>query len=248
MVLNSIGQSAGTVYFCNTHSHKNWELVCVTSGSGILVCDSGNYRFKENTVYAVPPNTPHKCISENGFCDIYIRVNDLDLLANEVTFCNTYDADFSVLAKLAFKMHCKAKDEYSMSLSAVANAFVTLFIDSINEDFTYLLSPSVRDFIVLNFGNANLNANYLEQKFNYSYEYIKRCFKKDFGMTPIEYIGITRMKRAKELLKSEHNYSIEHISRVCGFSDKLYFSRVFKKFYGTSPAKYKKEYSGSENF
>lgn len=246
LILNSVGKSAGTVYFCDTHFHTNWELVCVTDGCGSLVHDTGSFSFEKSTVYAIPPSFAHKCISKSGFEDIYIRVDDLPLPTDKITVCNTADDDFSQLAELAFKLHCKAEDKYSASLSAVANALAVLFLDLVSENCKYALSLSVRSFIVVNFGNHSLNAERLEKEFNYSYEYIKRCFKADFGVTPIEYITSTRMNRAAELLKSGHMYTVEHISEVCGFSDKFYFSRAFKRFYGMSPSSFRAECENDE--
>jgi AraC-like DNA-binding protein len=36
--------------------------------------------------------------------------------------------------------------------------------------------------------------------------------------------------------------SISAVSEACGFSDPLYFSRVFKKRFGKSPVAYRKEF------
>lgn len=78
-----------------------------------------------------------------------------------------------------------------------------------------------------------------------NYDYVRKLFKKETGVTPHEYLISKRMERARELLSGRltnrySNYSVSQIAELCGFSEPLYFSRVFKKRYGVSPSEYKK--------
>jgi AraC-like DNA-binding protein len=34
-------------------------------------------------------------------------------------------------------------------------------------------------------------------------------------------------------------YTVSQIAEACGYSDPLYFSRVFKKYFGVAPSEYK---------
>lgn len=67
-----------------------------------------------------------------------------------------------------------------------------------------------------------------------------RAFKRATGMTPSEYLTHLRMKQAKELLASSQ-YSVKDVARSVGFSDELYFSRLFKKREGLPPYIYMKQ-------
>ncbi len=66
-----------------------------------------------------------------------------------------------------------------------------------------------------------------------------RQFKRQMGLTVMEYILKTRIIIAKELLL-ESELSIGEISERCGFSSLSYFSRVFKADTGMTPTQYKK--------
>jgi len=66
-----------------------------------------------------------------------------------------------------------------------------------------------------------------------------RQFKRQMGLTVMEYILKTRIIMAKELL-SEADLSIGEVSESCGFSSPSYFSRVFKADTGMTPTQYKK--------
>lgn len=67
--------------------------------------------------------------------------------------------------------------------------------------------------------------------------YYNRVFKRQFGVTPVEYITGLKMKKALDLL-IDNRYSIAEISDRLGYDNPEYFSRVFKKTYGVVPSKY----------
>lgn len=65
-------------------------------------------------------------------------------------------------------------------------------------------------------------------------------FRDEVGMTITQWRDDQRISRAKQLLVTS-NYSISHISRLIGYSDPLYFSRVFKNKAGLSPKLYREK-------
>ncbi|MBS1918421.1 MAG: AraC family transcriptional regulator [Bacteroidetes bacterium] len=64
-----------------------------------------------------------------------------------------------------------------------------------------------------------------------------KWFKEQFGVTPLDYINMERVKLAKQLLSSKQK-SIKEIALQCGFSDENYFVRLFKKIEGITPGAY----------
>lgn len=66
-----------------------------------------------------------------------------------------------------------------------------------------------------------------------------RWFKNILGYSPQKYIQVKRMEKASHLLHHT-NKSIEAIADECGYYDRHYFSRIFKKEMKVSPAYYKK--------
>ena len=65
-------------------------------------------------------------------------------------------------------------------------------------------------------------------------------FRDEIGMTITQWRDDQRISRAKQLLVTS-NYSINQISRLIGYSDPLYFSRVFKNKAGLSPKLYREK-------
>lgn len=63
-------------------------------------------------------------------------------------------------------------------------------------------------------------------------------FKKEFGITIMEYVLEKRMHLARQLLL-EGTCTISEIAEKCGFSDGEYFSKCFKRYHGESPLVWK---------
>ena len=76
----------------------------------------------------------------------------------------------------------------------------------------------------------------LEEKFGYSAFYLRSVFKESFQVSPNEYLLKVRMERACLLLRQ--GVQAKDAANEVGFSDPLYFSKVFKKFTGCSPSEY----------
>lgn len=68
-----------------------------------------------------------------------------------------------------------------------------------------------------------------------------RLFKKEMGITPLEYRNELRMKRSKELLL-DGECQIGEIAALVGFESIYYFSRAFKRAVGLSPSQYRQKH------
>ncbi len=72
--------------------------------------------------------------------------------------------------------------------------------------------------------------------------HLARQFKKETGFTMGQFVHRLRIQKAKRLLKKDLA-SIEQITGECGFEDAAYFIRVFKKFTGMPPGKWRSQES-----
>ena len=77
-------------------------------------------------------------------------------------------------------------------------------------------------------------------------DYVRKLFKKETGLTPHAYLLKERMELASSLISGNitnrySNYTVSQIAESCGFAEPLYFSRVFKKYFGTPPSEYLKK-------
>ncbi|MCC3151692.1 AraC family transcriptional regulator [Hymenobacter sp. BT770] len=67
-----------------------------------------------------------------------------------------------------------------------------------------------------------------------------RVFKREFGITPVEFIIRERLSEAKRLLR----HPLASVAEVCmraGFNNISYFQALFKKYEGVTPGAYKRQ-------
>ncbi len=82
-----------------------------------------------------------------------------------------------------------------------------------------------------------INLNTIAKNAGMSTATLYRLFKKELGISPIEYIMLERIKIAKKLLKDQNLY-IKNVSFEAGFDDCNYFIRAFKQYEGITPRQY----------
>ncbi len=78
-----------------------------------------------------------------------------------------------------------------------------------------------------------LSEYFLKNKYTLS-----RNFKEQFGTSIINYLLMTRITHAKQLLRFT-DMTVEEIGAGCGISPLYYFSRIFKQIEGISPLEYR---------
>jgi AraC-like DNA-binding protein len=79
----------------------------------------------------------------------------------------------------------------------------------------------------------------LAQKCKFGVDHFVRLFRHHVGQTPAQYVLERRIVTAAERLVFSDD-SIESIAEDCGFPDRFYFTRVFRRRMGSPPATYRK--------
>ena len=74
----------------------------------------------------------------------------------------------------------------------------------------------------------------------YNGKYLSHVFKQQFGMRFSEYLRLIRIKHAVMLIENGLT-SVKNVAALSGFSDPLYFSKVFTESIGVSPSEYRKK-------
>ena len=87
--------------------------------------------------------------------------------------------------------------------------------------------------------NQNINIDDYAASRGMSVSWFIRNFKKYTGSTPMQFIVGIRISNAQMLLETT-TYSINEISKIVGYDNQLYFSRLFHKLKGYSPREYRK--------
>lgn len=79
----------------------------------------------------------------------------------------------------------------------------------------------------------------LAQRASMSPAYFSTVFKKNTGLSPVQFVQKVRLDQAKRLLR-EGTLPIAEVAREVGFADSFYFSRLFARETGLAPREYRK--------
>ena len=79
----------------------------------------------------------------------------------------------------------------------------------------------------------------LAAEINVSVRQLQRILKTELHLTPKQYITILKLEKAEEMLH-QGQWTVSEVAFQCGFADPSYFGAVFKKYFGQSPAEYRK--------
>lgn len=93
----------------------------------------------------------------------------------------------------------------------------------------YFLISHIKKYIADNYTDPNLNISSIGTHFNTNIKYISAIFKKDVGISLLDYINNLRIEKALRLIK-EGQHSKREIAQMVGFTTERTFYRVLKKY------------------
>ncbi|TXL82040.1 helix-turn-helix transcriptional regulator [Vineibacter terrae] len=98
----------------------------------------------------------------------------------------------------------------------------------------------VHDFVEANIG-ADIRLDAMARTCGVSPDHFLRTFKATAGVSPYQYVLTRRVERAKRLLTEEAGSSLADIAARCGFSHQEHLSRMFRRFTGSTPGRYRRD-------
>lgn len=228
-------------YNVEEHNHDSWEFIYCTNGSGELVFeDHTTVHYSIGDVVVIPPRTNHSNNSVKGFTNIHLQIADATLPFKSPTVI-VDDSDKHVLSAFEdiFFFYNNSLDKRQLLLSALSNLIVNYVIALQNDKQLSKVVEEIKSDIVKNFPDCHYRLDEYLKSLPFSYDYLRKLFKNEMGVTPHAYLTHIRMQTAEKLLSSiDHEYNVTKVATMCGYDEPLYFSRVFKKHFDCSPVHY----------
>lgn len=187
---------------------------------------------------------PLKKFAVSDFVGIRIVFENALLPFNDTRVIDDSDGEITFAAKQAVKYFNGTAAKKDLILSALGDLLIGYITSYSGEKEFSPVVELVRAEITKGVSDCSFSIRDCLKKLPLNYDYIRKLFKKETGATPYEYLLKERMALAQKLLSSGitnkfSEYSISQISEACGYSEPLYFSRVFKQYFGISPSEYK---------
>lgn len=223
------------------HMHESWELIFCTSGEGTFRFQDGKLlSYHTGDVVAIPPKVVHANSSDEGFTNIH-----LNLLEPSFPYQNPFklqDENGSIYRAFVeartYYASEKTKRELVLdSLGDLITSYILMFQS--NSSFSETVEQ-IRTSILENYSNPEYALDEYIHMLPFHYDYLRKLFKKEMGISPLEFLTSLRMKKAERLLSTlgTSGYAIAEVAHMCGYENALYFSRVFRKYYGCPPTQF----------
>ncbi len=100
----------------------------------------------------------------------------------------------------------------------------------------------VNMYIMENISNSNLSVEDIAEAIGMGRSSFFSKVKSVTGSTPNEYLRLTRLKSAAELLSANNGLRINEVSYMVGFASTSYFSKCFLAEFGLSPNEFRDKY------
>lgn len=244
---DEINKSTNSKY----HGIDTLQVFYIKEGNGLLLYENESYELKAGTYFSIPPLKKYSILPKNNL-DIYSTY----FVINKTTGYKRY---FYLLEQLNIGNNINLSNLFDTIIyelktkqigynEIVVSMFKTILISIIrNENVN---GPRLSHWDLDNFQyniEKEFQNNYkditlkdLANKLFVSERELQRYLEKNYNKNFTDIKNDAKMSFAQNLLLNT-NKSILEIAYETGYSSSEHFSNAFKKYFGKSPLKYKKE-------
>ncbi len=231
-------------YDVTEHTHDEYELVYCTGGRGTFTFETGEaLTYGEGDVVVIPPKMSHSNSSDDGFTNIHMRVASATFHSKDPFKIPDDEGRFRFVFTEARYYYQSDITKRELVLEALGDLMASYMLVHLSNSGFSEPVEQIRVAIMHSYTQPDFALDAAIRKLPFHYDYLRKLFKKEIGVTPLEYMTSLRMKKAESMLSSmwSRDYSVAEVAEMCGYSDPLYFSRVFNKHFGRSPSAFAKE-------
>lgn len=239
-------------YFYEISNLDFYCLMYTEGGQGAFINENCNLALQPGSLAIVNCKERHRVEIKQSpwnYKVFFIKGNPIPYLYNVLTDRQIYIHTFSLSSSIPnniqnlFMQLSKNSDNHFMH----AKLILDIVLDIVNGKNTseesdtgipkYLIH--IKQYIEDHYKD-DVTLDTLEQNFHMSKYRICHEFKKQFGISPIQYLYQKKIEVAKDAL-THTDKRINEIGRLIGFENTNHFIRLFKKQIGVTPLSFRKQ-------
>ncbi|WP_270464218.1 AraC family transcriptional regulator [Christensenella intestinihominis] len=248
------------------HVHDWCDISYVMRGQLVYEIDGKESTAREGDVVMIPAGVRHREIAPSDqdfevfflcvdFTNMGRRIDVTDYIGHRGVISTWYSREiYKICENMLSEVTFRSKG-YLLNLRAlVLNLLVLLCraqeepeqriksIKRINSIRKKRIADEVKSYLETNY-MQKISLDDLSQAFFFTPQYLSTLFRKQTGHTIIEYLNITRIKKAKEIFR-KGELNVSQAALQVGFGDMHYFGKVFKQYEKQTPIQYIVELKG----
>ena len=227
--------------------NESYKLVYVFDGCCWVCIDKTSYEVKKGSSFVVFPYSDFEISDDKSAKYAWIEFTGFHILAilgrTAFTKSNPVVGDIGIEGfEQYFEMPAVSFEPFVLyriggRLMELLSFYMEKFPGKHSDTDSYVLSALA--VIEKNFENSGFGVKDVVEQLKIDRSYLYRLFKDETGVSVIDYITRRRVSRA-EIMLANSKASIKDVAYSSGFSDQLYFSRVFKRLNGRTPSEFRK--------
>lgn len=240
------------------HCHACHQLYYVLEGNATFVIGGKSIDVQKGSYFLIPAMVPHEmpCVHSDLLHSIELKffINDpflLSQLNNQPAVAHDDNAIGKLLTYVTENWNCR--DGQNMTdidyiLSSVLLSFFVDFLHYENHDSAHIITDNYSDVTkaVLVYIEKNCSRRFylqtLADRLNYNKNYLCSIFRKNTGVSIIDYLNFIRIRQAVVFF-AFYGQDVYTTCESVGYSNLSHFSRTFKALVGIPPRDFRKAFS-----
>lgn len=226
-----------------------YGLHLVMRGKGMFLCDGKQWEIEKGDLFFTRPDSLYAIKSTDGLEYAYVSflglgapvlMRRIDPLGKTAVFKHN-DALIDFWNGAIRAAHPNNTDLLSKSVLEYSAA---LLIERAPQAYGTDEIKNIEQYVRKHFTDSDLSLKSLSVRFGYNEKYLSKLFYRFTGNHFGDYLTNLRINAACGMIQ-EGNTVVKQIAFACGFSDALYFSKVFKAKMHCSPSAFITERNGA---
>ncbi|MBL8992160.1 MAG: helix-turn-helix domain-containing protein [Spirochaetia bacterium] len=226
-------------FHVSDHEHEALEIVYYLSGNGQTRLGKREFVFSQNHFTVIPAGTPHDERVKSSVRTVCLGLGESGL--EKFSGCHR-DADGD-LRRILEKMLAESRERkpgFESILQGLAFQAAGLIERNAAGEKNARGKTEIVDkaLAIIRETGGRVKVRELADDLFVSEDYLSHLIRSRTKHSPIRHIIATRMERAKTALRHSPK-PLAEIAEACGFESVHYFSRLFKKTTGQTPAAFR---------